>query len=72
MDVKKNIWMVIWSKINGDFNNFALNSNLKLEDIEAGFEKNNPNYKVIHIGEGALPPKTYRSLPYIENVSESF
>lgn len=60
-------WMVVWNKMSGDFKNATIDSNLTedKDELVNGFQKNNPEYLVIHIGEGALPPKTYRSLDYI-------
>ena len=59
--------MVVWNKKSGDFNNATINpkESENLEEVSKKFENEYPDYRVIHIGEGELPPKTYRSLDYI-------
>jgi hypothetical protein len=57
--------MVVWNTETGDFNNanqLAVNSELAKETFEMTYGE---HLKVIHTYEGELPPKTYRSLPYI-------
>ena len=59
-------WTVVWNETTGEFKVALLKDNSNnLEELTAKFEMNNPEYRVIHIGEGNLPPKTYRSLEYV-------
>lgn len=62
-------WLVVYSTETGDFKNasVSISENLDIDTISELFEKNNPEYRVIHIGEGESPPKTYRALEYIDN-----
>ncbi|MCA1064365.1 hypothetical protein QTG56_22360 (plasmid) [Rossellomorea sp. AcN35-11] len=62
----KPYWMVVWNKITGDFRNAKTKTvTANQTEIAKGFEEEYPGYLVVHIGEGELPPKTYRSLDYI-------
>lgn len=60
-------WLVVYSKATGDFLNATTfsNTNEDTEKVSELFEQNNPGLLVIHIGEGEVPPKTYRSLQYV-------
>jgi hypothetical protein len=60
-------WMVVWNKKSGDFKNATIEGTQEenTELISEKFEKDYPEYRVIHVGEGAQPPKTYRSLQYV-------
>jgi hypothetical protein len=69
MELENKYWMVVWHKTNGDFKIAYLKDNLnQIEELSAEFEIKNPDYLVIHIGEGNLPPKTYRSLDCINSI----
>lgn len=66
MELNNEYWLVVWNKVTGDFRIALLRGNTNNpEEIIAEFSIKNPKYKVIHIGDGNLPPKTYRSLEYI-------
>lgn len=66
MELNKKYWMVVWKKTTGDFKIAFLKDNLNnIEELTTKFELKNPEYRVIHIGRGDIPPKTYRSLKYI-------
>ncbi|MCA1066622.1 hypothetical protein QTG56_26060 (plasmid) [Rossellomorea sp. AcN35-11] len=66
-DNSQKFWMVVYSLDSGDFRNATMTSthDSDIDKISDVFESNNPDYRVIHIGKGALPPKTYRSLQYV-------
>jgi hypothetical protein len=61
-------WLVVHSQVTGDFKNATMLAahDEDIEEVAARFEQKNPEYRVIHIGEGELPPKTYRPLEYIQ------
>jgi hypothetical protein len=63
-----NYWLVVRNKKTGDFQNarFWGNKTLIEENVNERFIKEHPLYEVIHCGMGDLPPKGYRSLPYID------
>jgi hypothetical protein len=66
MQLNKEYWMVVRSKTTGKFKNALMTDNANIiEVVTAKFETENPDYQVIHIGEGNLPPKTYQSLEYV-------
>jgi hypothetical protein len=57
--------MVVWNTETGDFKNatqMAVNAEIAEETFELTYGE---HLKVIHTYEGVLPPKVYRSLPYI-------
>lgn len=60
-------WLIVYSMETGDFKNATVSAQPEEETEEVGeaFEEKHPGYRVIHIGGGELPPKTYRSLQYI-------
>jgi hypothetical protein len=63
---EKQYWIVAHSTEKGDFKNakFPARSE-KTEEVSLSFEEKYPGYLVVHIGLGELPPKTYRSLEYL-------
>lgn len=60
-------WLVVYSTETGDFKNASMTStqDSDVDKTSEAFENKHPEYRVIHIGEGELPPKTYRSLQYV-------
>lgn len=61
-------WMVVWSENSEEFRNaisFGFNED-KVKELFEEEQKEKNNYRVVHIGEGAVPPMTYRSLPYVD------
>jgi hypothetical protein len=63
---EKQYWIVAYSTEKGDFKNAKfLTPSEKTEEVSLSFEERYPGYRVIHIGLGELPPKTYRSLEYL-------
>jgi hypothetical protein len=67
MEESKKYWLVVYSNETGDFKNASMlaQPDDNSETVSKKFEQKYPGYRVIHIGEGELPPKTYRSLQYI-------
>lgn len=57
--------MVVWNTETGEFRNAKYQSDLDQEKAADHFQDKHPQLKVVHIGEGDLPPRTFRSLPYI-------
>jgi hypothetical protein len=62
MEEKQNYWMLVWNAETGDFKNAKFSSTFQESEATDAFENTYPNLKVIHIGQGEEPPKTYRSL----------
>ncbi|WP_209125742.1 hypothetical protein [Alkalihalobacillus sp. BA299] len=60
-------WLVVYQMKTGDFKNATMlaESSDDTEKVSEKFENEFSDYRVIHIGEGEFPPKTYRSLEYI-------
>lgn len=66
MEGKQNYWLVVRNSETGDYENAKFCSTFQESDATDEFENIYPNLKVIHIGQGDEPPKTYQSLPYIQ------
>ncbi|REE84565.1 hypothetical protein A8990_114100 [Paenibacillus taihuensis] len=66
MEEIQNYWLVVWNAETGELKNAKFTCTTSQES-EASYEFENtyPKLKVIHIGQGEKPPKTYRSLPYV-------
>lgn len=55
-------WMIVWHSETGDFHQVVNYQGESVEMAGQSFEDAHPVYKVIHIGAGNHPPKTYQSL----------
>lgn len=65
MEEKRNFWMVVWHVESGDFKNVKFSSSYQDDEVINEFESTHPDFKVIHMGQGELPPKAFRSLEYV-------
>jgi hypothetical protein len=66
MELENEYWLVVYCQETGEFKiAFWKNKSNNFEELSAQFEMKNPDYRAIHVGEGNLPPKTYRSLEII-------
>ncbi|WP_216831699.1 hypothetical protein [Alkalihalobacterium elongatum] len=68
-NIEATFWLIVYNRETRDFLNDTLKINreleLDLDKIIGDYENKNKKYLVIHIDEGELPPKTYRSLKYV-------
>ncbi|MCL7747331.1 hypothetical protein [Halalkalibacter alkaliphilus] len=60
-------WILLYSIETKEFKNAIISEdpNESIERIADKYEENHPEFRVIHIGMGEHPPKTYRSLAYV-------
>ncbi|RSK28812.1 hypothetical protein EJF36_19095 [Bacillus sp. HMF5848] len=60
-------WLVVYSQSTGEFLNARCKGGLFSfkKGVIQKFEKENPAYKVIHIGRGSTSPKPYTGLPHM-------
>ncbi|MCL7747329.1 hypothetical protein [Halalkalibacter alkaliphilus] len=68
-NMEATFWLVVYNQETRDFFNDTLmiNRELDLDKIVEDYENKNKKYQVIHVGEGEFPPKTYRSLKYVND-----
>lgn len=64
---KFSYWMVLYKTDTKDFLNSIkyMGEQKEIDEVLITVEQDNPDFKIVLIGEGSLPPKIFRTLKYV-------